>query len=119
MFYDKFVELCKAKGVKPTVAAVEMGLSKATPSKWKRTEATPQTETLTLVANYFGVSVNSLIEVEDSNSLDDMLDGFTYAAHSYSGKLTDDDKAVVMKMMATLAAANNGGNDGETSGGVQ
>ena len=119
MFYDKFVELCQAKGVRPTVAAVDMGLSKATPSKWKKTKATPQTETLTLVANYFGVSVNSLLEVENSNQPEIQLDSFTYAAHGYSGKLTDADKATVLKMMEVLAAANEGGNDGETDGGVQ
>lgn len=119
MFYDKFVELCKAKGVKPTAAAVEMGLSKATPSKWKRTEATPQTETLTLVANYFGVSVNSLLEVESGNQPVELLDSFTYAAHGYSGQLTNADKATVLKMMETLATANKGGKNGETDGGVQ
>lgn len=41
MFYDKFAELCDQKGVTPTAAAVAIGLSKATPTKWKKSNATP------------------------------------------------------------------------------
>lgn len=70
MFYDKYVELCKQKGVNPTPAAVEMGLSKATPSKWKRTGVTPRGETLQTIADYFGVSVSYLLQ-DEKNQLTD------------------------------------------------
>ena len=33
MFYDKYIELCRFKGVSPTAAAMDMGFSKATPTK--------------------------------------------------------------------------------------
>lgn len=46
------------------------------------------------------------------------MDSFTYAAHGYSGRLTDADKATLIKMMETLAAANEE-KDGQTGGGLQ
>ena len=64
MFYDRFRELCRQKGVSCNRAALEMGLSNATPTKWKKTGATPTVETLQLIADYFGVSPSSLLENE-------------------------------------------------------
>lgn len=123
MFYDKFVELCERKGIKPTPAALAMGLSKSTPTKWKNTGATPDVKTLAVIAEYFGVPVSSLVEA-DSGKLQDSIDGvafddFTFAAHNYSGKLTEEDKATVLKMMAALAAANKGGKNGQAGGDLQ
>lgn len=61
MFYDLFCELCQKKGVSPTRATVEIGLSRTIGTKWKTTGATPQGETLSKIADYFGVSVDSLL----------------------------------------------------------
>ena len=36
MFYDLFCELCARKGIAPTRAALDMGMSKATPTTWKK-----------------------------------------------------------------------------------
>lgn len=64
MFYDRFRELCQQKGVSCNRAALEMGLSNATPTKWKKTGATPNVETLQRIADYFGVSTSSLLGSE-------------------------------------------------------
>ena len=50
VFYDRFLELCRRKGVVPTRAAVEAGISKSLVSKWKANEAKEHTEwhTITL-----------------------------------------------------------------------
>ena len=64
MFYDQFVDLCSQKGVSPTSAAVEIGLSKATPTKWKKTKAIPKGDTLKKVAAYFGVTESQLLTDE-------------------------------------------------------
>ena len=61
MFYDLFCELCHKKGVSPTRATVEIGLSRTIGTKWKTTGATPQGETLSKIADYFGVSVDYLL----------------------------------------------------------
>lgn len=66
VFYDLFVELCQKNKVAPTRAALDMGLSKSAPIKWRTTKATPQGETLNKIAVYFGVSVDSLLGKEDN-----------------------------------------------------
>lgn len=65
MFYDIFVELCAKKGVKPTRAALDMGLSKATPTLWKNKGYTPRGDIINKVAAYFGVSVDYLLGNEE------------------------------------------------------
>ena len=64
MFYDLYIELCEKKNVTPTRAAVEMGISKATPTTWKKRGLTPQGETLNKISNYFGVSTDYLLGIE-------------------------------------------------------
>lgn len=61
MFYDRFKQLCDIKGVSCNKAALEIGLSNATPTKWKKTGATPVGETLDKIAAYFGVSADYLL----------------------------------------------------------
>lgn len=66
MFYDLYKELCQKKGVSCSRAAKEIGLSNSTVTKWKNTGAVPSGDTLSKVAGYFNVSVNSLLgEKED------------------------------------------------------
>lgn len=73
-FYDTFKNLCDSKGISCTMAALEMGLSNATPTKWKKTGATPNIETLQLIANYFHVSVSDLLLIDASNNDTDIMD---------------------------------------------
>ena len=61
MFYDLFCELCARKGIAPTRAALDMGMSKATPTTWKNKGTTPQAAQLQKIADYFGVSVDYLL----------------------------------------------------------
>ena len=61
VFYDLYLELCKERNVSPTRAAIEMGISKATPTTWKKRGLTPQGETLNKIAAYFGVSTDYLL----------------------------------------------------------
>ena len=61
MFYDLFCHLCKEKGVSVTRATVDMGLSRTIGSKWKRTGATPNGETLSRIADYFSVTTDYLL----------------------------------------------------------
>lgn len=68
MFYDRFKQLCERKGVSCNKAALEIGLSNATPTKWKKTGATPVGETLDKIAAYFGVSVDLLMGKENEKA---------------------------------------------------
>lgn len=64
MFYDRFKQLCDDRGVSCNKAALEIGLSNATPTKWRKTGATPNSETLQKIASYFGVSIQFLLDQE-------------------------------------------------------
>jgi transcriptional regulator with XRE-family HTH domain len=63
VFYDKFAYLCKLKGVSPSRAAIDAGISKSLVTKWKtnRTEV-PSPEVLVKLASYFSVTVSDLLE---------------------------------------------------------
>ena len=55
MFYDNYVRLCSQKGVSPSFAAQEMGLSKQAVSHWKSRGNVPSDLTLQRIADYFDV----------------------------------------------------------------
>lgn len=74
MFYDLFCQLCEKKGVSVTRATVEMGLSRTIGSKWKRTGATPNGETLNKIADYFGVTTDYLLTGEKEKAAIDVVD---------------------------------------------
>lgn len=65
-FYDKFEELCKAKGITPTRAARENGLAQSVISMWKTRGSTPQAATVQKLADYFGVTVDYLLGWNDN-----------------------------------------------------
>lgn len=64
MFFDIFQQLCTKKGISCKRAAEEIGLSNSITTKWKKTGATPNSETLQKIASYFGVSIQFLLGQE-------------------------------------------------------
>lgn len=62
MFYDRYQQLCKACGKSPSRVAVETGISKGTVSTWKNLGRTPQTAQLQKLADYFGISIDQLLD---------------------------------------------------------
>lgn len=77
MFFDVFRELCEKKGVTPSRAALDCGLSKSAVSQWKTRGSSPQFEQLSKIAAYFGVSVDYLLrgnEEKPATPKDDELD---------------------------------------------
>lgn len=70
MFYDVYCKLCEKNGISPTRAALEIGLSRATPTTWKKTGNTPQAAQLQKIAEYFGVSVDYLLGNEPPKDVD-------------------------------------------------
>lgn len=70
MFYDRFKELCDKRGISCNRAAIDMGLSNATPSQWKKKGLTPKADTLAIIANYFNVTVDYLLEEPKVHAVD-------------------------------------------------
>ena len=68
MFYEVLERLCKERGTTPSAVCVKIGYSKATSSYWKQSQRTPKREALDKIADYFGVSVDYLLEKEKIQS---------------------------------------------------
>ena len=63
MFYNRYVALCAKKGVSPSRAAIEAGISKSLVSKWKSNESKePSPEVVRKLAEYFGISAFEVLE---------------------------------------------------------
>lgn len=62
MFYDKFVQICNERGITPSRAAIEAGLSKSTVTKWKTSpNAKPTGAAIDKLCKYFGITVAELL----------------------------------------------------------
>lgn len=102
VFIDIFLQLCEENNVKPTRVANEIGSSSASVVKWKK-GATPQGPTLQKIADYFGVTVDYLLngdrpvdtEIEKGEIT---YDDFTYAMYGHSKELTEEQKQLLLKL---------------------
>lgn len=56
MFYEKFIELCVQRGIAPTKAAIEAGLTAGSVTGWKK-GSPPRSSAVQKVASYFDVPV--------------------------------------------------------------
>lgn len=77
MFYDKYAQLCKRRGVSMSAAAVEAGLSKSLVTKWKTNKVdVPSPDVLKKLSAYFCMPVSELLgenEKEQPTVQDDGL----------------------------------------------
>lgn len=64
--YEVFDALLKKGGIKSYTVSKDTGVSESALSRWKSGSTQPSLETLSTIARYFGVSVESFI-VEDSH----------------------------------------------------
>lgn len=60
-FYDRVNELCRERGISITALALALGFSKGTPTNWKTMTKPPRAENVKKIAEYFGVTVSSLM----------------------------------------------------------
>ena len=80
MFYDSYIIWCEKKGVSPTKAALDVGLSCAAPTKCKKSGSTPSGDTMNRLASYFGITVDELLGKEKQPT---------------DGELSDEEKAML------------------------
>lgn len=70
VFYDRFVYLCTQRGVSPSRAAVDAGISKSLVTKWKTNNVQdPSPDVLRKLAKYFNLSVSELLEEKDQKKM--------------------------------------------------
>lgn len=67
MFYDTFHKLCESKGVTDSRACLEMGFSRSYAAKMKNKNGAPSMDKLSTMAEYFGVTVDYLLNAEKEN----------------------------------------------------
>lgn len=73
MFYDRLQELCKERGVALTHVVVDtLKMSRGNLSRWKN-GAVPKGDTLSTLAEYFGVSTDYLLGTESLKEKSIML----------------------------------------------
>lgn len=61
-FYDRYCALCRSRGVSPSRAAEDAGLSKSAVSKWKREQdVSPSGAVLSKLSTYFGIPAWELL----------------------------------------------------------
>ena len=85
MFWQNFTRLCESEGKSPNRVAADLGLSNSVATNWKR-GAMPRDSVLARIADYFGVSVESLtaeeppvlLDPDEARLLEDYR-GFSYA----------------------------------------
>lgn len=89
-FFTKYESLCKSNGLTPTSVALKLGISRAAVTRWKN-GALPNGEYLSAIANFFGVSVDYLIN--DNGNMTDPVSGMEIAKVALFGgdtKVTED-----------------------------
>lgn len=110
-FYDRYVILCNKKGVKPSRAAIEIGMTKTAVSNWKARNTTPTDSNLKKIADYFGVSTDYLLGRTDSPDIasdkikitvDNEVDSEIKALSNKLFLLDAEDRATVSVLIDTL-----------------
>lgn len=112
-FYDKYVELCAAANIYPSVAAEEMGFHKSTVSSWKRRGNTPSSLTVQTVAQYFNVPKSFFSETTEEKkkpvvvSVDEIkeLPKDERLLLSYYRQMTAEERELIENMAKTIIKA--------------
>lgn len=74
MFWTNFSTLCADKNLSPNAVATELKIPSGSITAW-RNGATPRTKSLTKIANYFGVTVDYLLNAEKEKPTSVAADG--------------------------------------------
>ncbi len=86
-FFTQLEKLCSNNGIKPAHIAQYLGLSSSVPTSWKN-GITPNAENLVKIADYFGVSVDYLLEHKIKEN-QPVKNEQAYVYHPYGIDLTD------------------------------
>ena len=64
-FYEFFIALCAKNDIRPSRAALDCGMSKASVNNWKNKKSLPTDATITTLSNYFHISRLAFYECPD------------------------------------------------------
>jgi len=83
MFWERFYNACKRKGVTPTPTVKELNIAAGMVTKWK-SGSIPNGETLIKISHYLGCSVDYLLGITDEPNI-----------LSNSGEMTSHEKKLI------------------------
>lgn len=110
MFYDKYAQLCKRRGVSMSAAAVEAGLSKSLVTKWKVNKVdVPSPDVLKKLSAYFGMPVSELLGEEEKEKPTAQGDGLTENQKvliEFAKSLSEDQAALALRLLKSLVEAD-------------
>lgn len=101
MFSDNYIRLCKEKGVGVTVASQEIGYSANSGKKWSE-GSVPRKTTLLKIAEYFGVTVEDLMEGQPTMSYGDTTLVETKKAATNDGDGLSDKELLLLSIFNSL-----------------
>lgn len=73
MFWENLINLCNSKNISPNKMCADIGLSTAIATKWKN-GSVPRSTTIKQIADYFNVTVESLL-LEKNNPSESVPEG--------------------------------------------
>lgn len=94
-FFTRFEALCRAHNVSPNAVAKAIGASSGSVTAWKRGTA-PRNETLSKIADYFGVSTDYLLGKADIAEEADI------AFYGEYKELTAEEKDAIRRMVRLM-----------------
>lgn len=103
-FYQMYLGLCNKSGLTPSKAALNMGISKTSVSRWKK-GYTPTDINLKKVADYFGVTVDYFKKKELPDNVEQSEDELDRELISRLCDLTDEEMAKVDAFVQGLLAS--------------
>ena len=110
MFYDKYAQLCKQKGVSVSAAAIGAGVSKSLVTKWKANKVeTPSPEVLRKLSTYFNMPVSELMGEEKEKPTVQEDDGLTESQRllrEYSKVVPADKAEMVLRVIQSIVEAD-------------
>ena len=111
MFYDKYAQLCKRRGVSMSAAALEAGLSKSLVTKWKTNKVdVPSPDVLKKLSAYFNLPVSELLGEEEKSAKKEQpieIDGLSKKQQAFISKVMQMSDADLDRLDKILSLVEN------------
>ena len=106
VFYDKYAQICKRKGISMSAAAEEAGLSRSLVTKWKTNKVeVPSPDVLKELSAYFGMPVSELLGEEQKEKPTVQDDGLTENQRElieFVKHVPDESAAMILKVIRSI-----------------
>ena len=111
VFYDKYAQICKRKGISMSAAALEAGLSKSLVTKWKVNKVeVPSPDVLKKLSAYFGMPVSELLGEEQKEKPtipeDDGLSEKRKALIDFAKTVPEDKADMILKVIQSIVESD-------------